>query len=77
LIDVGIPGGKNVRWRALGDHLIVHRADCENLVEEDRESSNRHSHYLLVGNADGEQALYFNSINSFESSMHESAERSN
>jgi hypothetical protein len=76
LIDVGVPGGKNVRWRALGDHLIVHGFDpieevVQNLIGEDRESSNRHYHYMAVGNADGEQALYFSSINPFESSMYE------
>jgi FkbM family methyltransferase len=75
LIDVGVQGG-NVRWRALGDHLIVHGFDpieevVQNLIGEDRENSNRHYHYMAVGNADGEQALYFSSINPFESSMYE------
>jgi hypothetical protein len=27
LIDIGVQGGDNVRWRALGDHLVVHGFD--------------------------------------------------
>jgi len=27
LIDVGVQGGENKRWQALGDHLVVHGLD--------------------------------------------------
>src|ERR1700738_2110599 len=75
LIDVGVQGGENIRWRALGDHLIVHGFDpieevVQKLIEESRGRSNRHYHYMAVGNADGEQAFYFNSVDSFQSSMY-------
>ena len=28
VIDVGVQGGENPRWRFLGDHLIVHGFDA-------------------------------------------------
>src|SRR5262249_55518130 len=76
LIDVGVQGGKNARWRALGDHLVVHGFDpieevVQSLIAEERGRPNRHYHHMAVGNADGEQAFYFNSVNPFESSMYQ------
>jgi len=75
LIDVGVQGGKSIRWGPLGDHLIVHGFDpieevVQKLIDENRGRSNRHHHHMAVGNADGEQAFYFNSVNPFESSMY-------
>ena len=75
VIDVGVQGGENIRWRALGDHLIVHGFDpieevVQKLIEENRGRSNRHYHSMAVGNVDGEQAFYFNSVDPFQSSMY-------
>src|SRR5262249_43764500 len=75
LIDVGVQGGENIRWRPLSDHLVVHGFDpieeaVRKLIEENRGRSNRHYHCMAVGNADGEQPFYFNPVNPFESSMY-------
>src|SRR5262249_42596467 len=75
LIDVGVQGGENIRWRPLGDHLVVHGFDpieeaVRKLIAENRDRSNRHYHCMAVGNADGERAFYFNRVNPFESSMY-------
>jgi FkbM family methyltransferase len=75
LIDVGVQGGENIRWRPLGDHLVVHGFDpieevVQQLTEENRDRSNRHYYFMAVGNADGEQAFYFNPVNPSESSMY-------
>jgi FkbM family methyltransferase len=75
LIDVGVQGGESIRWRSLGDHLVVHGFDpirevIETLVEENRGRPNRHYHYMAIGDADGERAFYFNSANPTASSMH-------
>src|SRR5262249_233600 len=56
------------------DHLVVHGFDpieeiVQQLTEENRGRSNRHYHCMAVGNADGEQAFYFNPVNPSESSM--------
>jgi FkbM family methyltransferase len=75
LIDVGVQGGENIRWRPLGDHLAVHGFDpieevAQTLTEENRGRSNRHYHYMALGDADGERAFYFNSANPTASSMY-------
>jgi FkbM family methyltransferase len=75
LIDVGVQGGENIRWRPLGDHLVVHGFDpieeiVQKLTEESRGRSNRHYYCMAAGNADGEQAFYFNPANPSESSMY-------
>jgi len=75
LIDVGVQGGENIRWRPLGDYLVVHGFDpieeiVQQLSEQNRGRSNRHYHCMAVGNADGEQAFYFNPVNPSESSMY-------
>jgi hypothetical protein len=44
----------------------------QKLIEENRGRSNRHYHCMAVGNADGEQAFYFNPINPSESSSMDS-----
>jgi FkbM family methyltransferase len=42
----------------------------QQLTEENRGRSNRHYYSMAVGNADGEQAFYFNPVNPSESSMY-------
>ena len=78
LIDVGVQGGENIRWRPLGDHLVVHGFDpieevIETLIEENRGRSNRHYHCMALGDADGERAFYFNPANPTASSMYRQA----
>jgi FkbM family methyltransferase len=75
LIDVGVQGGENIRWRPLGDHLVVHGFDpieevVQTLIEENRGRSHRHYHCMALGDADGERAFYFNSANPTASSMY-------
>jgi FkbM family methyltransferase len=75
LIDVGVQGGENIRWRPLGDYLVVHGFDpieevVQTLIEENRGRSNRHYHCIALGDADGERAFYFNSANPTASSMY-------
>ena len=75
LIDVGVQGGENIRWRPLGDHLVVHGFDpieevVQQLIEENRGRSNRHYHCMALGDADGERTFYFNSANPTASSMY-------
>jgi FkbM family methyltransferase len=75
LIDVGVQGGENIRWRPLGDHLVVHGFDpieeaIEILIQGNRGRSNRHYHCMALGDADGERAFYFNSANPTASSMY-------
>jgi FkbM family methyltransferase len=75
LIDVGVQGGESIRWRSLGDHLVVHGFDpieevVQALIEENRGRCNRNYHCMALGNADGERAFYFNSANPTASSMY-------
>ena len=74
LIDVGVQGGEHIRWRALDDYLIVHGFDpieevIQELAEANKGRSNHHYHCMAVGNADGEQKFYFNTVNPTASSM--------
>jgi FkbM family methyltransferase len=76
LIDVGVQGGENIRWRPLGDCLVVHGFDpieevVKDLTEANGNRPNRHYHCMALGNADGEQALYFNPANPTASSMYQ------
>ena len=75
LIDVGVQGGESIRWRSLGDYLVVHGFDpIEEVVKEltkaSRRGSNRHYYCMALGNSDGEQAFYFNTANPTASSMY-------
>jgi FkbM family methyltransferase len=75
LIDVGVQGGENIRWRPLDDHLIVHGFDpieevVQTLIEENRGRPNQHYHYMALGDADGERTFYFNPTNPTASSMY-------
>src|ERR1700730_7145250 len=74
LIDVGVQGGESIRWRPLGDCLVVHGFDpIEEVVEHLTKASggrpNRHYHCMAIGNADGEQAFSFNPANPTASSF--------
>jgi FkbM family methyltransferase len=76
LIDVGVQGGENIRWRSLGDCLVVHGFDpiaevVQQLTAEHEGRPNRHYHCMAVGNTDGEQAFYFNPANPTASSMYQ------
>src|SRR3984893_19047448 len=76
LIDVGVQGGENIRWRPLGDYLLVHGFDpiqgvVEQLTESNRGCPNRHYHCMAIGNTAGEQAFYFNPANPTARSMHQ------
>jgi FkbM family methyltransferase len=74
LIDVGVQGGENQRWQALGDHLVVHGFDpieevVRELTEQNHHRPDRHYHCMALGNVDGEQEFYFNPANPTASSM--------
>src|SRR5262249_52154604 len=76
LIDVGVQGGENNRWRPLDDCLVVHGFDpieevVQNLDRENRGRSNRYYHCMALGNTDGEQTFYFNPVNPTASSMYQ------
>jgi FkbM family methyltransferase len=78
LIDVGVQGGEDVRWRALDDYLIVHGFDpieevIQELAEANKGRSNHHYHCMALGNADSEQKFYFNPVNPTASSMYQKA----
>jgi FkbM family methyltransferase len=78
LIDVGVQGGEDIRWRALDDYLIVHGFDpieevMQELAEANKGRSNRHYHCMALGNAEGEQKFYFNPVNPTASSMYQKA----
>jgi FkbM family methyltransferase len=75
LVDVGVQGGVNPRWQALGDRLVVHGFDpieevVRELTERNRDRPNRHYHCMGLGNVDGEQVFYFNPVNPTASSMY-------
>src|ERR1700732_1224775 len=76
LIDVGVQGGENIRWRPLGDCLVVHGFDpieevVKDLTEANDDRPNRHYHCMALGNTNGEQAFYFNPANPTASSMYQ------
>jgi FkbM family methyltransferase len=76
LIDVGVQGGENIRWRPLGDCLVVHGFDpivevAQQLTAKNEGRHNRRYHHMAIGNADGEQAFYFNPANPTASSMYQ------
>lgn len=76
LIDVGAQDGEHLRWRPLGDCLVVHGFDpieegVQKLVEANRGRPNRYYHCMALGNTDGEAILYFNPANPTSSSMYQ------
>src|SRR6202047_2870274 len=69
LIDVGVQGGENIRWRPLGDCLVVHGFDpieevVKDLSEANGSRANRYYHCMALGNADGEQDRKSTRLNS-------------
>lgn len=58
LVDVGVQGGINPRWNALGDHLVVYGFD---LLEEEiaplRRAAGARHHYFPIGLADQDGEL--------------------
>jgi FkbM family methyltransferase len=78
LIDVGVQGGESPRWRALGDHLVVHGFDAieEAIVALRRQnhSPHRHYHFMALGAIDGEQLFYFDASNPYSSSFYKQGE---
>ena len=75
VIDVGVQGGENPRWRVLGDHLILHGFDAIKEVVDDlaqkNKAGNKTFHWLAIGNEDGEREFYFNPGNPTNSSFYE------
>src|ERR1051325_6429342 len=79
LVDVGVQGGENERWHALGDHLVVHGFDAiqevvDGLKAENQGRGNRHFHCMAAGDFDGEQTLYFDAGDPFASSLYQPGE---
>jgi FkbM family methyltransferase len=80
LIDVGVQGGENGRWQALGDHLIVHGLDpIEEAIEALRRKAagrpNRRYHCLAAGSVDETRTFFVNASDSFSSSFYPKAGR--
>ncbi|HEY7243231.1 MAG TPA: FkbM family methyltransferase [Xanthobacteraceae bacterium] len=73
VIDVGVQGGESARWQPLGDCLIIHGFDpIDEVVKHLAQARvrNRYYHCMAIGDADGEQAFYFNPANPTASSMY-------
>jgi FkbM family methyltransferase len=70
-----VQDGEDERWRALGDHLVVHGFDpiaevVQSLSAANRAAPHRHYHCMALGNTDGEQIFYFDPAKPTESSMY-------
>jgi FkbM family methyltransferase len=78
IVDVGVQGGENLRWHALGDHLILHGFDAIEAVVEQLQSANRRPnvtyHCMALGNADGNIELFINEADLYSSSMYRHGE---
>jgi FkbM family methyltransferase len=74
VLDVGVQGGENLRWRALGDHLIVHGFDpIEGVIEELRavnRNPNVTYHCMAIGDVEGTFDFHFNKNDPYSSSMY-------
>jgi FkbM family methyltransferase len=80
LIDVGVQGGENQRWQALGEHLIVHGLDpIQEAIDELRRkaasSPHRQYHCLAAGRVDEARSFYVNALDPFSSSFYAAAGR--
>jgi FkbM family methyltransferase len=76
VVDVGVQGGAHPRWNLLGDYLIFHGFDAiaEVIAELKLAGAgrrNRHFHNFAIGDTDGEQNFYINTLNPTSSSMYE------
>ncbi len=72
VVDVGVLGGANPRWDALGDYLVVHGFDAarEAIAElERRPAKGRSYHCCAVGERDGEAEFFYNLDNPSASSF--------
>jgi FkbM family methyltransferase len=78
IVDVGVQGGENLRWHALGDHLILHGFDPIETVVEQLQTANRRpnvTYYCMaLGNADGTIELFINEADPYSSSMYRHGE---
>jgi FkbM family methyltransferase len=67
LIDVGVYGGEQIRWHALGNNLMVHGFDpIEEEIARLRQSAGsprRHYHQMAIGAEDTECDFYVNAAN--------------
>ncbi len=66
VLDVGVQGGEQFRWNALGDHLVVHGFDAlpsviEGLTKNNANPSRVHYHWMALGNEDGEREFFVSS----------------
>jgi FkbM family methyltransferase len=80
VVDVGVQGGENQRWQALGEHLVVHGLDpIQEAIDELRRkaanSHNRRYHCLAAGSVDGTRPFYVNASDTFSSSFYPAAKR--
>ena len=74
VIDVGVQGGENPRWRVLGDHLIFHGFDAIKEAVDDlarKKAGNKTFHRLAIGNEDGEREFFYKPSNPTNSSFYE------
>jgi FkbM family methyltransferase len=75
VIDVGVQGGENPRWRFLGDHLIVHGFDAIKEAVDDlnrrNKAGNKTFHWLAIGDEDGEREFFYKPSNPTNSSFYE------
>ena len=76
VIDVGVLGGENPRWRFFGDHLIVHGFDAireviNELSQSNANSPNKTFHGYAIGNEDGERTFFFKPRNPTNSSFYD------
>ena len=76
VIDVGVLGGENPRWRFFGDHLIVHGFDAireviNELSQSNANSPNKTFHGYAIGNEDGERTFFFKPSNPTNSSFYD------
>jgi len=75
VLDVGVQGGENERWQALGDHVIVHGLDpIQEAIDALRRKTalppNRHYHCFAAGSVDGTRTFYVNAADPFSSSFY-------
>ena len=78
VLDVGVQGGENARWHALGDHLVLHGFDPLETVVQRLQSANRRPnvtyHSMALGNIDGTLELFINEADPYSSSMYRHGE---
>jgi FkbM family methyltransferase len=75
VIDVGVQGGESVRWRSLGDQLVVHGFDAleEAIADLRRRNArlpNKVFHGFAIGDEDGEREFFHTPGNPTNSSFH-------